>query len=158
MADGFSANDSTGTPQTIDTEALGSGEVQRVKLAIGVRDTDNGDVSATNPMPVADSVTEASVAQLITTLQSLIDYLADTQSYQNALPYARDISGQMYVNVASGVITTLEAIGWGNSGATTVDPAYYGAGSPNSMDLRDMHRVNNNMGNNIDRNMRWVFS
>jgi len=40
--------------KTIDTEACGlSGfEIQRIKMVMGARDTDGGDVSATNPMPV----------------------------------------------------------------------------------------------------------
>ena len=54
MADGVTLNSGTGGP-TIDTEACGSGgaHLQRVKMVLGARDTDGGDVSGTNPVPTA---------------------------------------------------------------------------------------------------------
>src|SRR5579862_3064727 len=42
-----------GSGDTIAAELISGAKLQRIKLAIGVVDTDNGDISASNPMPVS---------------------------------------------------------------------------------------------------------
>ena len=56
MTDGVTLNPGSGGA-VVDTEVspTTSRHMQRVKLVIGAADTDGGDVSATNPAPVADS-------------------------------------------------------------------------------------------------------
>ena len=60
MSDGTALNAVTAPGgDTIDTEDPGGGapKIPRSKIVIGVRDTDGGDVSGSNPMPVTGSLT-----------------------------------------------------------------------------------------------------
>jgi hypothetical protein len=60
MADGTKINAATVTGgDTIDTEQVGSVKLPRSKIALGVRDADDGDVAAGNPMPVVFESTPA---------------------------------------------------------------------------------------------------
>jgi hypothetical protein len=66
MADGTKINAATVSGgDTIDTEQVGSVKLPRSKIALGVRDHDDGDVAAGNPMPVVfESTPAVSIANL----------------------------------------------------------------------------------------------
>ena len=63
MADGIQIN--TGTGPVIATELIGTAMLQRVKLAVGNVDTDSGDISATNPIPITGTVSISSMPSIV---------------------------------------------------------------------------------------------
>lgn len=56
MPDDVILNEPTTTGKTVRTEDIGGKQYQVVKVAIGVDGIDDGDISATNPMPVTGTV------------------------------------------------------------------------------------------------------
>lgn len=58
MADNTTLNPGTGG-DIIATEEIGGAKLQRIKLAIGALDADDGDVSAANPIPVTGTFFQA---------------------------------------------------------------------------------------------------
>ncbi len=77
MADNISIN--TGSTLSVAAESIGGAYLQRVKLAIGVVDTDNGDVSATNPIPITGSTTVINtVSTLVASVGSIVTITGST--------------------------------------------------------------------------------
>lgn len=98
---------------------------------------------------------DTSVSALAALVQNLTDILSEAQFAQVAVPFARDASDQMFVNIAQGIITSLQQIFWG---ANNLEPVYYSTGSPNSMDQREMQEMQSEVNFNSVRTQRWVFS
>ncbi len=55
-------NVTPGTGATIAAESLSGALVQRIKMVLGNTDVDNGDISATNPMPITGSITATNLS------------------------------------------------------------------------------------------------
>ena len=72
-----------------------------------------------------------------------------------AVSFARDANDRMRVVVDSGTISGLNQINWGQNNG---QPNYYGTGSPNSMDMRDMYRMAMRTNAMMARHNRWTFT
>ena len=72
-----------------------------------------------------------------------------------AVSFARDANDRMRVVVDSGTISGLNQINWGQNNS---QPNYYGTGSPNSMDMRDMYRQAMRTNMLLVRENRWTIT
>lgn len=101
-----------------------------------------------------DSTVAAITEALAPLLQTLIDQIGTALQPQLAIPYARDVNGQLYVNLASGTVV-VNATAWGNA---NTEPTYYSSGAPNSMDQREMQELQSEINFNNVRTQRWQFA
>jgi hypothetical protein len=91
-------------------------------------------------------------------LRNVFDLVATENTLRRVLQavnFARTNTDQLRVVVDSGTVSTLQQMLWG---ANASQPGYYGTGSPNSMDMRDMYRQA--MRTNViqTRVHRWTFT
>lgn len=73
----------------------------------------------------------------------------------SAVTFAKDTNDRLRVTVDSGTVSTLQQISWG---ANATWPTYYGVGSPNSVDQRDIYRTALRANAMQARQHRWVIS
>jgi hypothetical protein len=74
-------------------------------------------------------------------LRNLLEGAAEEGTLRRTLAavnLARTAADQLRVNVDSGTVTTLTQMQWGANG--NGQPAYYGTGAPNSIDMREVAR------------------
>lgn len=71
------------------------------------------------------------------------------------LNFARDANDRLRTLVDSGTINTVQQLTWG---ANNSQPGYYGTGSPNSMDMRDMYRMAMRANVMTARHQRWTIT
>ena len=105
MADGTTINLGQGG-HIIDTEELPNGRRgQRVKLAIGAVDADDGDVSSSNPMPSQEARPSSSSVSSISGSASNQQFLMSNSSRKGATFY-NDSTATLYLKLGTTASTS----------------------------------------------------